>query len=132
MFKKYIGIPFVDNQDTLKGADCFGLCRLVYNLEKNIEILTHKSDPRDIRNIMLEYAMEAKTNWINVEEPKVFDIIAMAHDINHPRIVQHYGIYIGKGEMIHTLKEIGSHKVKVKDYKYFIKAIHRHKDLING
>lgn len=132
MYNKYIGIPFKDNQDTLKGADCFGLCRLIYRLEKNIEILTHKSDPRDIKNIMLEYAMEAKTNWINVKEPKFLDIIAMAHDINHPKIVQHYGIYIGNGEMIHTLKQIGSHRVKLKDYKYFIKAIHRHKDLING
>lgn len=125
---KYIGIPFVKRKDKLDGADCFGLVRLIYREEVNTDIFKHQSDADNIRSIIIEYMQESQKNWINVKNPQMFDVIAMARDPYHPNIIQHYGIYIGNGKMIHTLKELGSHVSKIEDYKYCIKAYHRHKE----
>lgn len=132
MLTNYINIPFVKNKDTLKGADCFGLVRLFYKEELGLEIFKHSADADKIKQVIFEYLNEAKTNWVNVETLEKFDVIAMAHDTNHPNIIQHFGIYIGNNKMLHTLKEIGSHIVDIRNYRYFIKNIHRHKGLING
>lgn len=128
---KYIGIPFSEKaKGTFKEADCYGIVELIYKEELNIEIYKHTSAARSAKNVMLEYAMESKSNWIKVEKPKEFDVIAMAHDISHPNIIQHFGIYIGNNKILQTLEGKNSHIVDFEQYKYCIKAIHRHKEMI--
>jgi len=132
LFDKYIGIPFVDNGDDFNKCDCFGIVRLFYKEELNISIFKHEGNQHSIKRAVLEFLQESRINWQVVQEPKLYDVIAMAHDPNHPKIIQHFGIYIGDGKMIHTLNKASSHIAKVDDYKYYIKSIHRHKRLLNG
>lgn len=37
-WNKYVFVPFVDHGRTMSGADCWGLVRLVYQQEKQIEL----------------------------------------------------------------------------------------------
>ena len=125
MLSKYIGIPFVDRKASFRGADCFGLIRLFYMEQLGIKIYEHKSKYDNIKSVIMEYLHESETNWTSHKEPELYDVVAMAHDMNHPDIIQHFGIYIGNGKMLHTLQKVGSHIVNIRDYKYFIKGYHR-------
>ena len=125
MLSNYIGIPFEDRADTLDSADCFGLVRLVYKQILNIKVFKPNSSAFNSRSVLREFLEETSRNWNEVKELKKFDVIAMAHDPKHPDIIQHFGIYIGNGKMLHTLKGVGSHVVNMSEYNYFIKGFYR-------
>jgi len=71
------------------------------------------------------YLKQIHSLWDTVEIPQLYDVIAMAYDIRHPKIVQHVGIYIGNGKILHTLEKVGSHIVDLKDINIFIRGYHR-------
>lgn len=125
LLDKYIGIPFVDRKSTFQECDCFGLIRLLYKNEMKIDVAQPLSSAYETKKVYNEYLKEIASNWKEVKEPEMFDVVGMAHDTKHPDIVQHFGIYIGNGKMIHTLEEIGSHIVDLEEYKYFIKGFYR-------
>ena len=125
MFDNYIGIPFKDKGDTVDYADCFGLVRLIYKQILKIEVFKPDSSAFNSRSVLREFLEETSRNWVEVQNLEKYDVIAMAHDPKHPSMVQHFGIYIGNGKMIHTLKGIGSHVVNIHEYKYFIKGYYR-------
>lgn len=127
MFDDYIGIPFKSRGHTLDGLDCFSLVRIIYKDLLNIDILKANSDAFRSKDIENEYLHETSKNWIEVDTLEKFDVVAMAHDGRIPDIVQHFGVYIGDGKMIHTLLGVHSHVVKIADYKYCIKSYHRYK-----
>jgi cell wall-associated NlpC family hydrolase len=122
---KYIGIPFKDREESFDGADCYGIVRLYYKNELNIEIFENKLKYDEIKKILMQFLNVSRTDWIKVDKAEIGDVIAMAHDPKHPNIIQHFGIYLGDGKMLHTLKEIGSHIVNVSEYQYFIKGYYR-------
>ena len=124
---KYIGIPFKDREQSFNGADCYGILRLIYRNELSIEIPEFKSSCNDTRRIFTDYLKQISEHWENVEEPKLYDVVAMAHDPKHPRIVQHFGLYIGNGKILHTLENIGSHICSIEEYQYYIKGFYRWK-----
>ena len=127
MFSDYIGIPFLNGGDTMRGSDCFGLVRLVYKEVRDIKIFKHNSDALKSKDIEEEYLKEASEHWSIVDDLELFDVIAMARDPRIPNIVQHFGIYIGNGKMLHTLDGVASHVARVSDYKYCVKSFHRYK-----
>jgi len=123
--KKFIGIPFEDGEPSFYGANCITLIELAYKEHLNIEIPKIRVQSENTRRIFMEYLQQISENWEAVDEPKMFDIIAMARDIKHPKMIQHFGIYIGDGLMLHTLKNVNSHIVKIEEYEYFIKGYYR-------
>lgn len=125
MLVDMIGVPFVDKGDTLKGCDCFGLVRLYYKDILNRKVFKPQSSAFNSKSVLREFLEETSRNWIQVQEPKINDVVAMAHDPKHPKIVQHFGIYLGNGKMLHTLEKVGSHIVRISDYKYYIKGYYR-------
>jgi cell wall-associated NlpC family hydrolase len=124
---KYIGIPFVDKGSSLEACDCYGLVRLVYKEELQTTIPDFNSSCKDTKRIFSDYLKQIAEHWKLVQEPQLYDVIAMAYDPQHPKIVQHFGIYIGNGMMLHTLEHIGSFTVKVSEFQYYIKGIYRWK-----
>jgi cell wall-associated NlpC family hydrolase len=122
----FIGIPFQNRASSFIGADCYGLVRLVYKEKLNIDVPQPISSAYASRHVEREYLKEISTNWYKVDIPQKYDVVAMAHDPMHPKIVQHFGIVIDETHMLHTLDNVGSHIVKILDYKHFIKGYYRH------
>ena len=125
MCDDFIGIPFKDRGANLRECDCFGLVRLFYKDLLKIEIPDPLVTIFTSNGITDKYLEETAKNWDTVNELKKFDVIAMANDPNMPEVVQHFGIYIGDGKMLHTEVKTGSIISDVDLYKYFIKGYHR-------
>lgn len=124
---KYIGIPFVDKGCEIDGSDCYGIIRLIYKHELDIDIPVFNGSCYDTRSIFLDYMRQISEHWELVKEPQKYDVIAMAHDPQHPRIIQHFGIYMGDGNVLHTLENIGSHPISLHELNYYIRGIYRWK-----
>lgn len=129
--EKYTSIPFVDGGRTLKGCDCFGLLKLVYENELNIIVPDTRIMPDSPRRIFANYLNEISINWEETKTPKKYDIIAMNLYMNHPKLITHFAIMIDEKRALHTLKKIGSHIVKLNDMRFepFIKGFYRWRHL---
>ena len=126
MLSSYIGVPFADREDTFKGADCFGLVRLFYREELGISLFKHTAKYDDIRKIVMEYLLqESSPHWVKNDKPQLHDVVVMARDPKHPKIIQHFGIMISSTKMLHTLDGVGSHISSIRQYKYCIKGFYR-------
>lgn len=123
--RKYIGIPFVDRQSSFEGADCFGLLRLFYQHEFGYLIPDPFLPCRAKNSIFARYEKEIAENWKTLETPEDFCVVAMAHDVNTPHLIQHFGILLPNKKLLHTLEKVGSHTVGVKSYKWAIKGFHK-------
>lgn len=123
--RKYVGIPFEDKASSLSGADCFGLIRLFYWVEYGREVPDPNIKPGYSSRIFAKYMLEIQRNWTTIIEPEPYCVVAMAHDTEIPGVVQHFGIYLPGGKLLHSLQQVGSHIVAIESCKWAIKAYHK-------
>lgn len=125
MIARFIGVPFADKEPSFDGANCYGLVRLFYREHLGIDIPDLRVHSDHSNRVWATYLKEISERWDRVEEPQFGDVVAMAQDISHPRIVQHVGVYIGDGKVLHTLNKINSHIVSLESVAYSVKGYHR-------
>ena len=118
----YIGLPFEDGK-----TDCINLISLIYKQELGIILPDMISSAYDSKKAFSIYQREIASNWIKIDEPEINCVIAMATIPQHPKVIAHFGMYIGDNKMLHTLDKIGSHIVDIKFYKGFIKGYYKFK-----
>jgi len=53
--------------------------------------------------------------WQRVETPEPGDLAAMNLDALAPEMIQHVGVCIGNGRVLHTMKKRESHLVRIDD-----------------
>jgi cell wall-associated NlpC family hydrolase len=110
-----IGIPFVDRGRDRNGADCWGIALLV------LRHFGHTVPDFDVScfdtlSIHAIYDGElARWAWQKVEIPEPGDLAVMRIDARFPEMVQHVGVYIGGGRVLHTMKKRESHLIRVDD-----------------
>lgn len=119
---EYIGIPFRDGEPSFNGCNCITLIEFFYKNELNINLPKLRIPNKNSRRIFIEYLNQISTNYKKVDTPSKYNLVVMAYDKKHPDLIQHIGMYIGDGKMLHTLDKIGSHIVKIEEYKYYIKG----------
>ena len=124
---KYIGVPFVDGGRTLEGADCYGLLKLFYKNEYNIEIPEIRILPNQPRRAWARFLVEISEIWEETLDRKKGVVVVMAMDENHPKLVTHFGVMIDDKRVLHTLSKTESHIIELRDsrVKPFIKGYYR-------
>lgn len=122
---RFIGVPFSDNAESFDGANCYGLARLFYKEELGIIIPKLDVPSAQSNKVFATFLHEISENWEEIKEPEFGCIVAMAHDLSHPRIVQHVGVYIGNNKILHTINKLDSHVSKLDILKPVIKGYYK-------
>lgn len=117
----YIHVPFSDKGRDRNGCDCWGLARLIYKEQLNIELplLLDYNDTKDRFHISNVCEIECK-EWqeIKTGQEKPFDVLVF-------KILSlpcHVGVVIEKGLMIHCEKGCGTH---LTEYNKEVQWYHR-------
>ena len=104
-YNKYIGLPYAANGRDESGIDCWGLVRLFYKQEFNIDLPSYTGEydgAYDTR--ILQMVAEYKNNWEQPSEPEVGSVIVF-NILGEPF---HVGVYIGEGKFIHAREGMDS------------------------
>jgi len=98
-FEKYIGIPYAEKGRDETGADCWGLVRLVYKNELNIDLPSFNAEYETSDNERLEELFaQYKEGWGLVDTPEIGDVVIF-------RVFgyeSHIGICISDNKFLHV------------------------------
>lgn len=96
---KYIGIPFLDKGRDTNGIDCWGLVRLVYKQEYNIDLPSFSSDyEADDTERMRDLVAQYKEGWEKIDEPVEGCIVLF----NIFGVESHLGIAVSTTHFLHA------------------------------
>lgn len=135
----FIGIPFVDRGRDFRGADCWGLLRLVLQVRFGVEIPSYDDlyfHTRDFEAMHRIYDAQAKEDcWVKVMDRYERPGDECAGDAVHMRIdgrELHAGIIVAPGRMLHAHDGADSviESIDGTAWRHRVLAIYRHRDLI--
>jgi hypothetical protein len=98
-YNKYIGLPYQENGRNEQGIDCWGLARLFYKNELNIDLPSYSElydgsyDPKAVAAISYY-----KDSWTKVTNPEIGDL-CLFRIMNE---LSHVGVYIGNSKFLHS------------------------------
>lgn len=98
-FEKYIGIPYVEKGRDESGVDCYGLVRLIYKNELQIDLPSFsaeytQTDTARIEELIAQY----KEGWEQTDEPVVGSIVLFRVFGNE----SHVGVVVSPTHFIHV------------------------------
>ena len=96
---KYIGIPFLDKGRDIHGIDCWGLVRLIYKQEYNIDLPNFSTDyeaddTEQMRDLLAQY----KEGWEKIDGPTEGCIVLF----NILGVESHMGIAVSSTHFLHA------------------------------
>ena len=119
---RLIGVPFVDGGRDADGYDCWGLAQEVMRrYGKDVPDFSVSCFDTVLINALFE-GERAKWSWLKTGTPEPGDLAVMNLDPLSPQMIQHVGVYVGDGRIIHTMKKRESHLVRIDD-PYWSKKI---------
>jgi len=96
--QKYIGLPYKDNGRDITGIDCWGLVRLYYKQELDIELPSYVDQYIGLTSTNIkESIISYRDNWDKVEIPQLNDLI-LFRILGEPT---HIGLYLGDSKFLH-------------------------------
>lgn len=104
-WKKYIGLPFKERGRDMKGVDCYGLLKIIYERELKINLVDyldfyqHTADKN-----LAEVIDHEKRKWEEVSQPKQFDVVL----IKMQGLPMHLGVMCSGNNMIHCMEGINT------------------------
>jgi len=100
----YVGIPYVFNGRDIKGLDCYGLCKLVYQAQYGIQLPDWAIDEPDISLIDKLITGELTSGaWEPIEDP-VDGCFVICSNF---KAAHHMGLYFGGG-VLHSVRGFAS------------------------
>lgn len=121
-WNKYINTPFVEKGRDASGVDCWGLVKIIYQKERNIILpdYTEYYQTTQDRDILAKTIREERsTKWLDVNEPKMFDVIILKMG----GVPMHVGIVTKPNFMIHSARGIGTTHESFANIKWKHKVI---------
>lgn len=106
-WNKYINIKFAEKGRDSTGCDCWGLARLIYKNELNIELpdyLDVYNSTNDTEKLAKVIKEEKEHNWQQPDTGKEFDIIIL----NMKGRPMHIGVVIKPNYMVHCSKGVNT------------------------
>lgn len=98
----------------MDGMDCWGLF-MEAQRRFGRTVPDYKVSCFDTPGIADAAAAEIAGRWERIEDPEPGCAVAMALDPHMPDCCQHFGIYVGGGRFLHTIKKAGSSTASVHD-----------------
>ncbi len=86
--------------------DCYGLFMAIHRAY-GIELPDFRISCFATDEIRKQFEKEVG-KWRQLDKPEAPCAVALATSIHHPGMVCHFGVYIGDGKFIHTLRKTGS------------------------
>lgn len=118
MIADYIGVPF-------SKYDCYALVREIYKTEHGI-ILPDPSIRHDENfKIYHKFVKEISNNWVKCDKQKGA-VVALRYNMQHPKIVTHFGYCIGGNRFIHTLKDTNAIVDDLSKYTNIIEGYYKY------
>lgn len=97
-YDKYIGLRYLDNGRTEDGVDCWGLARLFYKGEFNIDLPSYSEEYSGGTDARILQVVELyKDNWEETTKPNVGDL-CLFNMLGEP---MHVGVYVGDNKFLH-------------------------------
>lgn len=137
---RYVGIPFSDDGCSFASCHCWGLCRLIYRHELDIDLPAYgECSARDLVGAARRFRSDSDNDagpWRAVDAAalKPFDVVLMsamtAHN-GHRRIPGHCGLMISPDRVLHVWKETAACHMALDHprIRYHILSFHRHEQL---
>ena len=133
-FNQYIGIPFKSKGRTREGLDCWGLIRLLYLEQFQIELPSYVDDYLSASDFKTAGKLieDNLHRWIKIDPS-----IRTLGDVIVLRIYGqpiHMGMLINDQQMIHVFKNIDTcvQRIYTSIWKQRIHGIYRHSNLVNS
>jgi len=102
-----LGIPFVNHGRTVQGCDCWGLTILAFRAY-GVEVPDYHISC--FATARINDAVEAsRFEWRRIRTPEAPCLVVMRTDPDAPGDCSHLGVYVGNGELLHTIKKQNSH-----------------------
>lgn len=120
---KYVGTPFEE-------LDCYGLVREVYKNELNIELPNPNIRHDENFKIFFKFSQEISKNWKRTDRT-LGAVVAIRYCMEHPKIVTHFGYYLGDNKILHTLKETGAIVEDISKYEKLIEGFYKYEPSSN-
>lgn len=131
-FNQYIGIPYLSRGDSFRGADCFGLLKLIYLHELGIEFPEYEyTDAKDIEG-NAPIIQREKSKWKKIPNLEIcsFDVVSF----RIAGVEAHLGVVIDSTEKlaVHTLANHDSALIRLDSAQWEkrIAGFYRHYDFL--
>ena len=125
----YLSVPFLEKGRDQNGCDCWGLVRLVYKSEWNIDLPDYldcydNTEDRQALGVLID---DEKKQWINSNGDSGDVII-----VNMRGVPMHVGIVTRRGFMLHCAKGINTVHERYDSFKWRSKVVGfaKHKRLL--
>jgi len=104
-YDKYIGLPYLENGRTESGVDCWGLARLYYKDQFNIDLPSYTNEYNGGQDPAIVSIVNAHIdNWEQLTAPNIGDL-CLFNILGEPT---HVGIYIGDSKFLHCREGMDS------------------------
>lgn len=105
-YGKYLGIPYKKSYEpSFDGCDCYGMVKLIYKTEFDIDLPTYVIDLND-QKLISEKIEECKPLYVKLNQPMPNCILGLVL-IN--KYTDHTGIFMESDKFLHTNSKNGIH-----------------------
>ena len=98
-YDKYIGLPYLENGRTEAGIDCWGLARVFYREQLNIDLPSYTDEYSGSHDpAVIEAISRYRENWEKTDTPTIGDL-CLFNILGEPT---HVGVYVGSNKFLHS------------------------------